>query len=201
MRRPGSLVTRSFSASASPRPTPHSALVLPPVVATNRPTPQYQRRHDVEAPAVDATAFRQGWRVTTRLDALLEAGRIDSEQHDAAHAWRRWAELIGLSHVQRWDVRPDAPCYPSDLPMLRRVQAAARLRACTEALGELRTRLLDCCVVRDLSSGEIAALLRVSDKTATSRVVEALSALADWRCGRTVAPPPVLRFRNQPGSV
>lgn len=57
------------------------------------------------------------------------------------------------------------------MPMLRRVEAAARLRACTEALGELRVRLLDCCVVRGPSWREIAALLRVSDKTATSWVV------------------------------
>jgi hypothetical protein len=62
-------------------------------------------------------------------------------------------------------------------------------------------RLLDCCVLRDLSWPEIAALLRVSDKTATVRVVGALIALADWRNGRPVAPPPVLRFRNQPGSL
>jgi DNA-directed RNA polymerase specialized sigma24 family protein len=85
--------------------------------------------------------------------------------------------------------------------MLRRVEAATKLRACTEALGELRTRLLDCCVLRDLSWREIATLLRVSDKTATVWVVEALMALADWRNGRPTAPPPVLRFRNQPGSL
>jgi hypothetical protein len=56
-------------------------------------------------------------------------------------------------------------------------------------------------VARDLSWREIATLLWVTDKTATVWVIEALSALADWRCGRTVAPPPVLRFRNQPGSI
>jgi hypothetical protein len=38
----------------------------------------------------------------------------------------------------------DAPCRPSDLPMLRWVEAAAKLRTCTEALGELCLRLLDC---------------------------------------------------------
>ena len=196
MRRPG-IVTPSFAATAS-RPT---TAALPLGVATNRPTPQFTRHHDVTAPQVDATAFRQGWRVASRLDALLDGGRIDREAWEAAREWRRWAEAIGLSHVQRWDVRPDAPCHPSDLPMLRRVQAAAKLRACTEALGELRVRLLDCCVARDLSWREIAALLRVSDKTATTWVAEAITALADWRAGRTVTPPPMLRFRNQPGSL
>jgi hypothetical protein len=196
MRRPGT-VTRSFVATTS-RPSPQRA-GLPAAAATAAPTPQYRRHHDVAAPQVDSTAFRQSWRVSTRLDSLLEANRIDREAWDCAQEWRRWAELIGLSHVQRWDVRPDAPCHPSDLPMLRRVEAAAKLRACTEALGELRMRLLDCCVLRDLSWREIAALLRVSDKTATVWVVEALSALAGWRCGHPVAAPPVLRYRIEPG--
>jgi hypothetical protein len=200
MRRASSpIVTRSFAATCTtPRP---SAPVPPRVVSTAAPTPQYRRHHDVSAPQVDSISFRQSWRVSTRLDNLLEAGRIDREAWDCAQEWRRWAELICLSHVQRWDVRPDTPCHPSDLPMLRRVEAAAKLRACAEALGELRIRLLDCCVARDLSWREIATLLRVSDKTATVWVIEALFALADWRCGRTVAPPPVIRFRNQPGSL
>jgi hypothetical protein len=58
---------------------------------------------------------------------------------------------------------------------------------------------LDCSVARDLSWREIGTLLRVSDKTATAWVIEAITALADWRCGRTIAPPPVLRYRNEPG--
>jgi hypothetical protein len=200
MARSGPIVTRSFAATTS-RLTPHARAPVPPAVATSAPTPQFRQHHHVEAPRVDSTVRRPGWRVTTRLDGLLEAGRIEREQWEAAREWRRWAELIGLSHVQRWDVRPDAPCHPSDLPMLRRVQAAAKLRTCNTALGELRTRLLDCCVARDLSWREIAALLRVSDKTAQAYVVEALSALADWHAGRTVAPPPVIRFRNQPGTL
>jgi hypothetical protein len=93
MRRPGSLVSRSFSA-ASVMPSPHASAPLPPAVATNQPTPAYRRHHDVEAPQVDSTAFRQGWRVCSRLDSLLEAGRIDREAWDAAHAWCRRAETV-----------------------------------------------------------------------------------------------------------
>jgi hypothetical protein len=74
--------------------------------------------------------------------------------------------------------------------MLRRVTTAAMLRACTAALGKLRMRYL--------SWRKTASLLRVSDKTPTVWVIEALSALADWRCGRPVAPP-VLRYRIEPG--
>jgi hypothetical protein len=127
MRRPAGIVTRSFS-TAAVRPSPPAHAPIPPTVATNQPTPAFRRHHDVEAPQVDSEAFRQGWRVQARLDQLLEAGKIDREAWDAAQEWRRWAEMIGVSHVQRWDVRPDAPCHPNDLPMLRRVQAAIRLR-------------------------------------------------------------------------
>src|SRR5262249_54017831 len=75
------IVTRSFAATAT-RPAPRPAVPL--VVTTAAPTPQFRQHHNVEAPQVDSTAFRQGWRVTTRLDALLEAGRIDKEQWEAA---------------------------------------------------------------------------------------------------------------------
>jgi DNA-directed RNA polymerase specialized sigma24 family protein len=171
--------------------------VSPP---TNRPTPQFTRHHDIAAPQVDATAFRQGWRVTARLDGLLEAGRIDREQWDGAQQWRRWAELIGLSHVQRWDVRPDAPCHPDDLPMLRRVQAASRLRSVAEALGPLRVRLLTMCVSEDRSWREIGDRLGIDGKTARAWCAAAVVALAAYLAGEPVPEAPALRPRIQPGS-
>lgn len=63
--------------------------------------------------------------------------------------------------------------------MQRRVQTATKLRASTEVLGELRVRLLECCVVRDLSWREIAIRPRLSDQTETMWVAEAITALAD----------------------
>jgi hypothetical protein len=51
-----------------------------PAVSSNAPTPIYRQHHDVAAPQVDDRAFRQGWRVSTRLDGLYETGRIDREQ-------------------------------------------------------------------------------------------------------------------------
>jgi hypothetical protein len=62
-----------------------------------------------------------------------------------------------------------------------------------KVLGELRVRLLDCCVLRDLSWRETAAPLRVSDKTATVSVVEALVALVDWHNGRRSPRPCICR--------
>ncbi|HYM25288.1 MAG TPA: hypothetical protein VEU08_18855, partial [Vicinamibacterales bacterium] len=50
------------------------------------PSLAYRQHHDVEAPRVDTRAFRQGWRVVTRLDGLLAAGLI------APGVWQAGAE-------------------------------------------------------------------------------------------------------------
>jgi hypothetical protein len=153
----------------------------------------------VTAPQVDATAFRQAWRVATRLDGLLETGRIDREAWDCAHEWRRWAETLIPSRVQQWDIRVDRPAASArDAGMLWRIEAATKLREAGEALGALRVKLLEASVLHDLSWRAIAMQLRCSDKTALDRVAEAVTALADWRRGRIVPPPPVMRYRIEP---
>jgi hypothetical protein len=198
MRRPAGIVTRSYSAAAV-RPSPHVA--APAAVATAAPTPQFRQHHQVETPRVDSTAFRQGWLVATRLDQLLETGAINREAWGAARTWRRWVETTAPIRAQAWDVRVDRSLAANDTAMLHRVAAATRLRACAEALGPLRCRLLELHVTRDASWREIAARAGVSDKTARSLLIEALEALADHCAGRAVAAPPLLRFRNQPGSL
>jgi hypothetical protein len=197
MSRPG-LIRRSYAtvASQSRTPTPIAASVI-----SNRPTPQFARHHEVAAPQVDHAHFRPGWKVQTKLDALLETGRINREAWDCAQLWRRWAEVVTPFRAQSWDVHVDASTVANDTSMLFRVNAAAKLRAAAVALGELRIRLLEACVLKDRSWRELGQLLRVSDKTAMRFVVEALEALGDHAAGRAVAPAPIIRFRNQPGSV
>jgi DNA-directed RNA polymerase specialized sigma24 family protein len=153
----------------------------------------------VLAPQVDVGAFRQGWLIATRLAGLFEAECIDREALDAACAWRRWSELSVPYRVQQWEARVDTSLAPSDSGMLKRVTAAEKLREAADALGALRIKLLEQVVLRDLPWVEIARLLRVSDKTARARAAEALEALADWRAGRTVAAPPKIRYRIEPG--
>jgi hypothetical protein len=154
----------------------------------------------VQAPRIDGTAFRPGWRVATRLDSLLEAGRIDREAWDAAREWRRWAETIHPSRGQPWDVRVDVSAAPSDAGMLSRVRVATKLRDAAEAIGPLRVKILEAVIVHDRSWVELGRAMKISDKTAAARAAEAVTALADWRAGRPVGPPPALRFRNQPAS-
>jgi hypothetical protein len=200
MARSGPTVTRSFATTA-PRSASRNASAVTAAIATARPTPQFSRHHDVAPPQVDSNAFRQGWRIATRLDGLLESGRIDREQWDAACAWRKWVETVTPSRVQPWEIRVDTPGVPNETGVLLRVQTAGKLRAAAEALGPLRIKLLDWIVAKDCAWAEIGRFMRVSDKTARDRAIEALTALADWYAGRTVAPAPVIRFRNEPGRL
>jgi hypothetical protein len=192
MSRPG-LIHRSHAAAAVSRPAPRP-------IATNQPTPQFQQHHTVERPQVDSTAFRQGWRVTTRLDGLLEAGRIDREAWDAACLWRRWVERTAPLPAQAWDVRVDRSLVPNDAATLARVQTTAKLRSVAEALGPLRIRLLQFCVMDDRSWREIGDRLRMDAKTARIWVAAAIAALAAFLAGEPVPDPPRLRARIQPSS-
>jgi hypothetical protein len=134
------------------------------------------------------------------LDGLLEAGRIDRDQHDAACRWRVWTEKVAPLPAQPWDVRVDRSPVPNDTAALLRVQTAAKLRAVAEALGPLRVRLLTMCVSEDRSWREIGDCLGIDGKTAQAWCTAAVIALAAFLVGEPVPEPPVLRFRNQPGS-
>jgi hypothetical protein len=186
-------MSRSNAAATMSQPAPRH-------IATNQPTPQFQQHHTVETPQVDATAFRQGWRVMTRLDSLLEAGRIDREAWDAACLWRRWVERTTPLPEQAWDVRVDRSLIPDDAAALARVQTAAKLRGVADALGPLRVRLLQFCMMDDRSWREIGDRLRIDSKTAQTWTVAAILALSAFLAGEPVPDPPQLRYRNQPSS-
>jgi hypothetical protein len=188
----------SPAARSSAPPAPASPIRS----VSNAPALAYRRHfHGIEAPRVDGAAFRPGWRVCIKLDSLLEQGRLDREQYDAAHWLRRLLEVIAPSRVQSWEIRVDTSRAGNDGGAGRRIDAAARVREAAEAIGQLRVKIIETVTVRDCSWAELGKLMQCSDKTATQRCVEAIAALADWRAGRTVAPePPPVRFKNQPGA-
>jgi hypothetical protein len=64
---------------------------LPP---SNAPAAESRQHHEVEAPQVETTSFRQARRVHSRLVGLAESGRIDREQLEAAVTWGDWAERV-----------------------------------------------------------------------------------------------------------
>jgi DNA-directed RNA polymerase specialized sigma24 family protein len=199
MRRPSGLVERRFVGAISPASRVQSKVPFgaPPPGATSSPTPQFRRHHDVEIPKVDQAAFRQGWRVRTRLNWLLETGKITDEAWDIARVWHRWCAVIGRVRVQEWTERVDVSLSGYD-PHLSRVTAATKLREATGALGQRRILCLELTVLDDLAWAQVAYRLGVSEKTAMLRVAEALEALADWRAGRVIKPAPVERYRNEP---
>jgi hypothetical protein len=61
-------------------------------------------------------------------------------------------------------------------------------------------RLLTMCVAEDRSWREIGDRLGMDGKTAKDWCTGAVIALAAFLAGEPVPEPPVLRFRNQPGS-
>jgi hypothetical protein len=195
MPRPGPISRSLTTQSTAVRPNP-----APIAFVSHQPSPAYRQHHDVVAPRIDSASFRPAWLVQTRLWSLFDAGKIDQAALDAALTWRRWAEGSAPTKVQSWEVRIDMPAGSNDGAMLSRIAAAGRLRDAAAALGRLRIAILEACVLRDVSWLELSRLLRVSDKTARDRAAEAITALATWRAGEPVPPPPELRFRNQPGS-
>jgi hypothetical protein len=183
-----------------------SSRSFPPVAVpyvSSAPTAAFVQHHDVDAPQVDGTAFRQAWRVRTRLNGLLEDALIDREQWDAMQQWIRLAGRVAPIPASGWTPRVDHSIVPDDSTMLYRVRVAAQQRSAIEALGALRIHLLD-VVARDFSWQAIARMLGVVDgKTARSACIEAITALSDWLAGRPVNPEAPLarprRPRIEPG--
>jgi hypothetical protein len=101
--------------------------------------------------------------------------------------------------VQRWERRLFVSTLSPGIAPAQ-VNAARALRASGEALGGYRTRILYDHLVEDLSWAELGARRHLDPKTARRRAVACLDALACWRAGRPLPPPPVERFRNQPSS-
>ena len=163
------------------------------------PSLEYRRHFDVEAPAIDARAFRTGWRPLTRLAALLEAGQISHEAFTAGMVWRGWVEALGRVPVQRWTARIGSAVLHDGATPLQAVAARA-LRDAGAAFGPYRIRILFDHLVEDLSWRELGLKLRLDPKTAIVRAVASLEALACWRAGRPLPPAPVERFRIQPSS-
>jgi hypothetical protein len=196
-------VRKSFAATAplSPtalRPAPPSTAAGPGFSAS--PSPSYRQHRSVIEPRIDSAEFRPHWLVRTHALALLENGRIDRDQYAAAVAWRAWHEVLGRQRTQRWDnLRVDCALAPGAV-LTKELAAARQLHQAAAALGAERFALLNWSIVDDMSWSHLARKLRLSDKTVVIRVVQALEALAMWRAGAPIPPPPRTRPYNRPGS-
>jgi hypothetical protein len=131
---------------------------------------------------------------------LLECGRIDRRQLEAAVSLKGWCVAVGRSRTSTWlGLRVDGGRWTDGLVTGRQLDAARRLHVASQALGAGRIKLLCWTIVDDLPWVELGKRLRLSTKTATGRAVEAIVALALWRADLPVPPAPVNRMRIEPG--
>lgn len=152
---------------------------------SNQPSEAFRQHHEVEAPRVDHRAFRQGWRVRLRLDALLDDGSITPGEWQSASEYRAAHDaLTSAGHGPG----SSSPSGGRDA----RLDRTARIRAVNAAIGPDAAALCHACAVLDLSWRALGARLGVRDVTAMGRTVGALRALARaWRrawTGRMAAP-------------
>jgi len=154
-----------------------------------KPTSEFARQHDIEAPAVDARSFRQGWRVRSRLDQLLLDGRISRGEWQAANEFRTsWAYAlqIGSLGALRWG-RTGGVGDPHKRA-LDLLDAVERLQAVEEVIGSLASQLVFECVVRDAPWARTAAAYHRDPETIRDWTSLAIKALAVAWAGRRRAP-------------
>jgi hypothetical protein len=193
-----SYFTKSSGLAASVPLSPVPSSVPAPVC--NSPSVYFRQHQTVEAPVIDEREFRPAWRVKTKLMLLVECGRIDRRQLEAAMAFKGWCEVIGRQRTSAWlAVRVDGGRRPEGLVSEHQIDAARRLAGVTTALRGERIRLLHWALVDDLPWTELGKRIGLSSRTTTCRVVEAIAALTLWRAGEPVPAAPVTRLRIEPG--
>jgi hypothetical protein len=149
-------------------------------VVSNAPTARRaQHVAGIEAPQVDALAFRQGWRVASRLDVLHRTGRLTRGQWLAAveyrEAWER-ARLEASTTMRL--LRGGGGDSDSHARLLAGIGTMAKLRAIEDALGQWRADLCRACIVHDLPWAELARRLHHDRETVRNWTVLAIVALA-----------------------
>ena len=94
----------------------------------------------------------------------------------------------GWQPIQTWETPVDTSRRPGRIVGDQQMNAVAQLRGCSAAIGLARTRLLEMGIRDEWPWGAIARRIGMSDKSATSRVVEAIAGAA--RAGFSAVGPP-----------
>jgi hypothetical protein len=148
---------------------------------TAQPSPEFRTHHDVAAPRVDASAFRQGWKVDWRLDQLHAVGAIDAATWSSGVQFRQdWERAFGRGRVGPLVALPGGGGANTEHDrQIDRLAALDRLGLAATHLGGFWTKLVEHCAVDDLSWAEIARLHNVTPPTARAWTIRALNRLAD----------------------
>jgi hypothetical protein len=149
-------------------------------VTSNAPAAvRSQHVEAIEPPRVDASAFRQGWRVRTRLDALLVDGSITPAQWTAADQYRAlWGRVFGLATPLDATRGSGRGAGGPDARAVALLDLSAQVFAVERAIGPLATRLTTLCVIEDRSWAEIGRLTARHPQTARTWCVLAIRAVA-----------------------
>lgn len=155
-------------------------------MTSNAPTDLGQHVEAIEPPRVDATTFRQGWRVRTRLDSLLSDRRITSGQWQAAVEYRdAWARVLQARRGSPDGMLRVSGGSDAHHRLLGLIDTISRLRTVEAAIGRLAAPLCFACVVEDRSWASIAAKFYRNPETVRDWTVLALRALAvAWAGGQ-----------------
>lgn len=152
-------------------------------MTSNAPTADLgQHVEAIDPPRVDAVSFRQGWRVRTRLDALLASRRITSGHWQAAVEYRdAWGRVLAAGGSPG-GYRVSGGTDPNHR-ILGLLATVTRLREVHAAIGADFATLCFACAVEDRSWASIAAACRRNPETERDRAVRALRALASAWAG------------------
>jgi len=156
------------------------ALAVAPVIS-NAPSKDRARQAEaIEPPRIDASTFRQGWRIRTRLDALHVAGLISAGEWQTGHDFRAACDRVrGVGERAAPDVYTSGSGRPDGVhsAMLSMVATQSRLNAVEAQLGPLFSRLCVWCCVHDVSWAHLGRVVHVDPKTARAYTVMALHRL------------------------
>jgi len=155
-------------------------LPLPSPGPGSRPL-EYPKQHvSLEQPEINEHAFRQAWRVRSRLDKLFVAGEITGYEWRCASEFRT-ANEIAFESVLRaplLDGTGRASGYPANVhPSERHHGALRRLHDLHGRVGRETVRLLEAVIVEDLKWRELGKRLQVQACTSKRRAIAAIKTL------------------------
>ena len=165
-----------------------------------QPSDDYRRHHDVTAPRIDRSSFRQGWRVRTRLDGLLADRSIGPGVWQAAVEYRdAWARVSGdrSSALGAGRISGGRDAHDRQIAV---VDTLAELAVVERRIGRLASALCFACAVNDLSWPEIGRRCGRGNHTARTWTAHALRALAGAWATRRRETFPVGLSRPEPKS-
>jgi hypothetical protein len=147
-------------------------------VISNAPSEDRTRQAEaIEPPRVDARAFRQGWRVRTRLGVLFDDNFIPHSVYQAACEYRDCCLRLSASPPGPGIERTSGGADPHDR-LIGLIDAASKVRAADRALGPDLVKLVRAVVVLDRSWRDLGRWLGIDRETARRAAVLALHALA-----------------------